>query len=855
MRCNPFRWLLGIMPILLLCGVAILGERERIEKDLTARSQSALEQAGLGGVKTTFEGRDARVTGLAFDEAEPERAAKAVARTYGVRVVHNDTKLIDKVERYEWVAVRRDGRLRLAGRVPNEKTRREIIGLARAMFPSYEIADRMTLARGAPSLDTWLGGVGFGLKQLALLKSGQVRLDMTEMTVTGEAFDAAGYRTVKTALATGLPPGISLKSDGVEAPYASPYVWTVRLADGQLDMRGSVVSEKVRDDLLTVARRAMPNAKLVDGMQPARGEPEAWEAVARLLLRELARLEEGSVEIRDQNVSVTGTATKEATADDIRAKLKEGLPPAFRLVDRIAFREPTIKTVSPYRTSIAFENGEATLTGYVPSDAARTALVTLVQTRVPGNRVVDRLELGAGAIPGWQRCLDVGLTAVSRLGGEGQLVLTDRRLQITGATESEALHKALPTEARAAANRDCDPDLQITLKVRPEPMLKWSAVATADALVLEGEVPGTAVRDDLLATAKKLFSSRGVTDRMTIVGEPSERWKRAATVALTQLARLRLGRARIVDQAVMIEGEARDVVAQAAVKDAIGRNLPEGYAGQDTIVVRSDAMIAAEQASQRKAEDEHKRSELEAETKRLATIEAARRREEAEAKQRADAAAEAEARRQQAAAEIRRHAEEEARRRNAEEVARMREANAARLRAEDEAKRRADDEARRRIDDAEIRRRVEEAARQQRDAEARRAEQERLRTQAQAKADACGNELQKVAKDGVILFAWASDDLDRRSHSTLDKLADAARTCPDGIIEIEGHTDAEGIDERNQPLSERRAQAVVDYLIKAGVPAERMKAVGYGSSRPVAPNDTAANRARNRRIEFSVKVK
>ncbi len=449
---------------------------------------------------------------------------------------------------------------------------------------------------------------------------------------------------MKTALATGLPPGISLKADRVEAPFASPYAWTARLADGQLDIRGAVMNEKVRDDLLTVARRAMPNAKLVDATQPARGEPEGWETVARVLLRELARLEEGSVEIRDQNVTVTGMAAKESTADDIHAKLKEGIPPAYRMADRIAFREPTIKPVSPYRTSIGFEDGVATLTGHVPSDAARAALVALVQTRVPGHRVVDRLELGAGAIPGWQRCLDVGLSVFARLGGDGRLALTDRRLMVVGATESEALHKALPTEARAAANRDCDPDLQIALKVRPEPMLKWSAASTSDTLVLEGEVPGTAVRDELLAAAKKLFPTRAVTDRMVVVGEPSERWKRAATVALGQLARLRLGRARIVDQVLSIEGEARDVVVQAAVKDVIGRSLPEGFTGQETIVVRSDAMIASEQTSQRKAEDESERAELEAEKQRLAAMAAARNREDADAKQRADAAADAEQR-------------------------------------------------------------------------------------------------------------------------------------------------------------------------------------------------------------------
>ena len=71
-------------------------------------------------------------------------------------------------------------------------------------------------------------------------------------------------------------------------------------------------------------------------------------------------------------------------------------------------------------------------------------------------------------------------------------------------------------------------------------------------------------------------------------------------------------------------------------------------------------------------------------------------------------------------------------------------------------------------------------------------------------------------------------------------------------MEVEGHTDAEGIPERNQPLSERRAQAVVDSLIAAGVPADRLSSVGYAAERPVATNETAAGRAKNRRIEFRV---
>jgi OOP family OmpA-OmpF porin len=57
----------------------------------------------------------------------------------------------------------------------------------------------------------------------------------------------------------------------------------------------------------------------------------------------------------------------------------------------------------------------------------------------------------------------------------------------------------------------------------------------------------------------------------------------------------------------------------------------------------------------------------------------------------------------------------------------------------------------------------------------------------------------------------------------------------------------------NQALSERRAQAVVDYMVKAGLPAERFKAIGYGSQQPVAGNDSEEGKAQNRRIEFVVR--
>ena len=98
-----------------------------------------------------------------------------------------------------------------------------------------------------------------------------------------------------------------------------------------------------------------------------------------------------------------------------------------------------------------------------------------------------------------------------------------------------------------------------------------------------------------------------------------------------------------------------------------------------------------------------------------------------------------------------------------------------------------------------------------------------------------------------MLFATDSAELTPEGRATLDRLAPC---WSHGRFEVEGHTDNTGNDEINQPLSERRAQAIVDELVKDGIAASDLTAKGYGSSRPVADNTTPEGRAHNRRVEF-----
>ncbi|HYS88316.1 MAG TPA: OmpA family protein, partial [Bradyrhizobium sp.] len=106
---------------------------------------------------------------------------------------------------------------------------------------------------------------------------------------------------------------------------------------------------------------------------------------------------------------------------------------------------------------------------------------------------------------------------------------------------------------------------------------------------------------------------------------------------------------------------------------------------------------------------------------------------------------------------------------------------------------------------------------------------------------------------GKIRFESGRATIDPDSAGLLDRLIETALRCPSANIEIAGHTDADGEDGFNQALSEKRAQAVTDFLVKAGLPAERFTAMGYGSTQPVAGNDTDEGKAQNRRIDFVVR--
>jgi len=145
------------------------------------------------------------------------------------------------------------------------------------------------------------------------------------------------------------------------------------------------------------------------------------------------------------------------------------------------------------------------------------------------------------------------------------------------------------------------------------------------------------------------------------------------------------------------------------------------------------------------------------------------------------------------------------------------------------------------------------------------AEADRIRKRAEAEINRLEAALGQVAEThrtalGLVMnlgsdhlkFEFDKAELRPEDRELLSRIAGIILTSHDYTISVNGHTDDVGTDAYNQKLSERRAEAVRDYLVKAGLPAEIMSVEGHGKTLPLVSGNSEAARAKNRRVELGI---
>ncbi len=116
----------------------------------------------------------------------------------------------------------------------------------------------------------------------------------------------------------------------------------------------------------------------------------------------------------------------------------------------------------------------------------------------------------------------------------------------------------------------------------------------------------------------------------------------------------------------------------------------------------------------------------------------------------------------------------------------------------------------------------------------------------------CQEKFKELLEEHKIHFSYNKSKIRISSYPTLDTLVNITKSCPNSHIVIEGHTDSDGDRAYNKWLSQKRANAVKRYLISKGIKKSRLKAIGYGESRPLLPNISREAKRENRRIEIKI---
>jgi OOP family OmpA-OmpF porin len=705
-----------------------------------------------------------------------------------------------------------------------------------------------------------------GLVPIAMLSWVAVQLEQTgiELDLSRRASDAlhragmswAGFRFVgRDAVLTGRAPeerepdkaiasianiwGVRVVSDRSELlEQVANYRWSAQWSgEGRLQMAGDVPSEDARRALLTAARTAFPGTAISDDMRLARGsiDRNAWLSSAVFSMKNLSELKRGQASLSMLNLSIAGEAKSADAYRDVREALAERRPAGLSL----ARAEITPPMVRPFVWSIKKSGAGIAISGFAPADDERERIHARAKALFRGMTIVDNSDLGDGAPQGWAKATSVALDQLAQL-RMGDVALSDRDMTFAG----EASDEQVASSVRRTLKLEVPQNFRISEHIkfpRPDVALPTSGyvmgiVNSGTSLELVGMVPSEAARGALIDAIKARFPGRALNDKTQVAPGAPEGWQQCVVAGLASLPRLKKGKSVLTDHKLEISGSTDDYAASQSVPGDV-----KAAAGQ-TCETTTDIAFTGQMKTDLdwKATREPNGmvtlgGDAPDDTARLHIVELAQQIFAGSSVTDNMKIVGASAEPWSSAAHL-----------GLQEIARLKNGEVSIsgknfvIKGAAESNQVASD--------------IRSVLTTDLPPGFKSRDEITVMSAEERAADSCQTLMRQASAKGTINFARAKADLTSDSTDTLRDLAQIANACPTFKIQIEGHTDSEGTDERNQRLSDRRARAVADFLAQNGVDPRRLMAIGYGATRPIADNSTNEGRAKNRRIEFTVRV-
>lgn len=533
-----------------------------------------------------------------------------------------------------------------------------------------------------------------------------------------------------------------------------------------------------------------------------------------------------SVELNGRDLTLSGIAPGKEQIDNAIETASQTYG-----VRSVSSRAELPPIAEPFVFSAQRSGSKVILAGNVPGDAERQSIMQAVQGAVPDSEIEDQMTLARGASPDFAI---ISSYAIVQLAG-----LDDARVSISGDAVS-VRGKALSPQAHKAVSDALSGNLPAgtleTVQISPAPASPYGFEASRSeaGIVLGGYVPSQELRTTIVENVTKTLPGVAIVDNMLPAASAPDSYDKQVQYAVSQLAGLADGSVFITDGALSVEGRAIDFEAFDRFK-SLGGNLPAGLQLEATNIAQPEIDKYVWSVESREGagvtlsgyvpDAETASKNIDLTTDRFGSqIEIFDRQRVVNSApggfaQMAEAAIQAASRLSSGKIAI------------------------------------SDNEvsltgiARTGVAANEIRTQLLAGLPQGYESDSEISVQ---KIDGFVDPAECGNLITKALETNVIRFESGSAAISPASYGLLDTIAFHMRKCPDTRLEVAGHTDGDGDDAANLALSEARAKSVRQYLVRSGIFFSRLDAKGYGESQPIAENTTDADKARNRRIDFSV---
>ncbi|MEM1038860.1 MAG: OmpA family protein [Pseudomonadota bacterium] len=824
------------------------------EQVLSSGADDAFQQGGGFALEqlTRFSSGEVALTDLALNVSGVSKTAAdfiaakaALAGTLpaGLALASSDIKPAT-ISPYTWKADYDGTNLALSGFVPDEETRTNIVGQAKAALPSAEIADEMNIAAGAGT--SFPEYTGFALSQLPRFSNGSVSLSDGNLAVDGVSSSLDTF-TAATGALQSPPSGLTVASSNIVPPTLSPYTWGADLKDGTVTLNGYVPNAAARATVLEQVQSALPRATVVDEMKVAAGAPSDFTALTAGTIGSLPRFSEATLGLTDRNATIAGVASTSGSFMAAQRYVAAGLEgdPSNVTANILP---PMVS--GDYVWSAKKTPTSVVLGGMAPTRVARDNIAAHAKALNPDATIVNRMTIIRGAPDGYLANARKGLSLLGFV-KDGETSLLNDALSVKGRANTVLSYQ----EAQTAIAADLSEGAWGERAIQPAAVTpySWSLEKTADGTTIGGFVPNRGVGNVNAAATRSVIAGAVEDQQRVASGEPAN-FGNAVAVAISGVSKLETGLARLTGSNMLVQGRASSEQEATQIEADLNAAKPENFRLTSRIAfplpepepepaVEPEPEPEPEPAPALATVSPYVWSITRGTNSTLVAGSAP-----AEAIQAANIAA-------------------------AETIIGGTVTDSQTLALGAPANYTAATSA------------VTKAVGQLNGGVGRLSDTSVFvqgDTTSQAEANRIGAELETALPSNFTLtkligfppppppepvcdvdFAalFAGDkilfDTNRaviksESFPLLDRLGEGLATCEGTRIEVGGHTDSRGAADYNQQLSEARARSVIEYYTAKGVDTANLSAKGYGETLPIADNGTRVGRAQNRRIEFKI---